>query len=422
MDKIKAVIQNSPWVIALIYLIIGIVWIAFSDQFVLTLWDDADSLTEVQSYKGFFFVAASSFLVFLLVRKSNSILGGVIEDLQVANNKFKATIEHAPVGIAHHKPDEKWIEVNQTLCDLLGYSRDELMKCEFSDFVHPDDLQKGRQLDSELIRGDIKNYEIEKRYIRKDGTQFEGMVRKSAVYNGKNVPLYLVVVLEDITKQKMNEKTIKKSLQEKEVLLAEVHHRVRNNLALISAFLDLESRNVKNKQVERVLGKNKVRIKCLSLIHDAFSDNNAGGIYFDKLLHQLIDFFQSFYSTKLPAIKIEKNISPVQLNINLAIPASLLFTELVINSAPNKFEDDSQPVLNVFLGEESGRITFRIFDNWTQPEQSELQNKKTFPSDIIQALVAQVKGKLETGVEQGKSMYSLRFNNIQKKGPGSSIN
>lgn len=423
MNKIKVLVRNSPWVIALIYVVIGCLWIQYSDQWVLSLLIDPDSITAVQSLKGWFFVGISGFLIFFLIRKSNNILGEVIDQLQRANNKFKATIEHAPVGIAHHRPNEKWMEINQTLCKQLGYSREELMKLDFSDFIHPDDLNKGRELDRKLVLGEIEYYSIEKKYIRKDGSQFHGRVQKSAVYNGKNSPLYLVVVLEDITKEKETEKQIIHALKVKEILLSEVHHRVRNNLALISAFFDLQNMNTENKEVHEILNKNKVRIKCLAMVHETFSDSlNLANIKFETFLDQLIDFLSSTFTGKYNEVEIRKTLSPVLLNINLAIPVSLILTELMINTKPGKFDDVKQPVISISLREESGHIILTLSDNGNVIEKkNSVKETNTLTFTIIKALVTQVNGTLDTQTGTDGTTVSLRFKKTEPRGPGNSI-
>jgi PAS domain S-box-containing protein len=427
MNKIKSLIKNSPWVIAVIYVVIGVIWIQFSDQIVLTLFDDSETITQIQSIKGWFFVFASGLLIFLLVKISNELLVGVINDLRVSNKKFKATIENAPLGIAHHKPNEKWIEVNQALCDLLGYEREQLMQLNFSDFIHPDDLEKGREMDQKLISGEVRRSQNEKRYIRKDGTIFTGMVHKSAVFNGRSEPSYLVVVLKDITRQKEQGNLILQSLKEKEMLLSEIHHRVRNNLALISAFFDLENLYTDNQQVHRILDKNKKRIKCLALIHESFAGSERlADIRFGSLLDELTDYLHSTFSQEGHISEIRKTISPVQLNINQAIPVSLIITELLIG-VQNEFNSHlKSSLLELSLKEEDNDIILMLSVNGMKnrngsQKKSVISNTEILSSTILQALVTQISGDLKSRTYGSGIEYSLLFEKNENRGPGSSL-
>jgi PAS domain S-box-containing protein len=420
MKRVKSLIRNSPVVIAMIYISIGFLWIQFSDQWVFAFLDDPESITRVQSLKGWFFVAASGLLIFLLIRKSNNMFGEVIQDLNMANIKFDSTIQNAPVGIAHHRPDEKWIEVNQTLCHMLGYTKKELMQLSFSDFIHTDDLEKGRELDKKLAQGEIKNFEIEKRYIRKDGSTFPGLIRKSAVRDINGSKPYLIAVLEDITRQKENEENVRKSLREKEVLLAEVHHRVKNNLALISALFDLQSMYTENTQIHSILDKSNIRIKCLSMIHESFSySENSAEINFETCLKQLMEFLSLSLSPDDTEIPISEDLSPVQLNINLAIPVSLIFTELMINASPKKFNTTGNPELSVSLHEKSGKISLTLA--CTEKEIFENEQSDTLTFMIVNTLVKQIEGELNSITENGTYTYKLTFKKSSVKGGGNSM-
>ncbi|MEX0769444.1 MAG: adenylate/guanylate cyclase domain-containing protein [Balneolaceae bacterium] len=166
----------------------------------------------MQSLKGFGFVGISSLLIFSLIWKNNAMLNEAIDDLKKSRDKFQATFNQAPVGIIHHRPDEKLLEVNQTLCKLLGYEEAELRKLDFSKIIHPDDLNKGRDLDRRLYEGQLARYSIEKSYIRKDGSSFPGLLHKSAVYNGQDGPVYLVGIIEDISQLKKTEQELRHSL------------------------------------------------------------------------------------------------------------------------------------------------------------------------------------------------------------------
>ena len=163
MNKLKTIIKSSPFIITLIYIVIGALWIQYSDQAVLSMFNAPDTITQVQSYKGWFYVLASGVLIYFLVYQSNVLLENLFIDTKKEQDKFEATFEHAPIGIAHHKPDEKWILVNKSLCKLLGYKKDQLLQLNFEDFIHPNDLQRGRQLDRDILEGTISSYKIQKK-------------------------------------------------------------------------------------------------------------------------------------------------------------------------------------------------------------------------------------------------------------------
>jgi two-component system cell cycle sensor histidine kinase/response regulator CckA len=118
------------------------------------------------------------------------------------------TFDLAPIGLAHVTPDGRWIDVNQTALDLLGYSREELLGNRYPDFTHPDDVAADREGRARLLAGEIPQHRIEKRYIRKDGTVVWGLLTVSVVRTATGAPDYLIAAVEDITARKLAEEAL----------------------------------------------------------------------------------------------------------------------------------------------------------------------------------------------------------------------
>ncbi|MEQ8523753.1 PAS domain S-box protein [Gracilimonas sp.] len=425
MDRIKTILKNSPFIIALVYILIGAVWIQYSDQSVLAYFDDPKMITWVQSLKGWFFVLVSGVMVYALVWKNNSLLSEAFDKLSKSRDEFKATFEYAPVGIAHHKPNENWIQVNQTLCDMLGYTREELLTLNFEDFIHPKDLTKGRTLDQELADQKHPFFKIQKRYRRKDGTYFPGLVSKSAVFNGEEKPAYLVVMLEDITEQKEAEKALKKSLKAKETLLAEIHHRVRNNLALISALFDLQAMCTKNENVHAILHDSKMRLKCLALVHESYADaEKTSHINFGDYLNQLVEFVYDTFKKEQGKnkIKLKADLPDLNLNINQAVPAGLLCNELLLNAYLNSFDDITEPIIEVGIEQEGEQVILTISDNGEKSSADyNLEKPESLGMLLVKTLTAQLNGTLSATEQDKKTSFELRFQKRDAKGPSSAL-
>ena len=425
MDRIKTILNNSPLVITLVYLLVGILWVQFSDQFVLVSFNEPETITRVQSLKGWFFVLASGVMIYLLVWKNNAVLNETIDRLTKSRDEFKATFKSAPVGIAHHKPNENWIQVNQTLCDMLGYKEEELLKLNFEDFIHPDDLTIGRELDQELAEQKRVFYKIEKRYRKKDGTYFPGLVSKSAVFNGPESPVYLVVMLENITEQKKTEEKLQQSVKAKESLLSEIHHRVRNNLALVSALFDLQSMYTENEKVHAILHDSQMRLKCLALVHDSYANaEKTSHIDFGDYLNQLVDFVQNTFNKEngKRTVKIKKEIPAVNLNINQAVPAGLLCNELLLNAYLNFYEDTKEPIIEVNLKELEKGVVLTVSDNGVKSSQKyNLEKPSSLGMLIVKTLNSQLRGYISITEQSDKTLFELTFKKRDLKGPSSAL-
>ena len=118
---------------------------------------------------------------------------------------FRATFEQAPIGIAHVAPDGHWLRINPRLCEIVGYSAAELRQLTFQDITHPDDLSSDLALVQKVLHGEISSYELEKRYIRKDGAIIWINLTVSLMRNAAGEPDFFISVIEDIQRRKQAE-------------------------------------------------------------------------------------------------------------------------------------------------------------------------------------------------------------------------
>jgi PAS domain S-box-containing protein len=123
--------------------------------------------------------------------------------------RFRGVFENAAVGIARVAPDGRWMEVNQRLCDIVGYAREELMTKTFGDITHPDDLEQDLEAMRRMLAGDIDTYLREKRYYRKDGSVVWANLTTSLVRNADGAPDYFVSLIEDISARKLAEEMLR---------------------------------------------------------------------------------------------------------------------------------------------------------------------------------------------------------------------
>lgn len=131
--------------------------------------------------------------------------------LKESEEQLRGTFEQAAVGIAHVAPDGRWLRVNQKLCDIVGYSKEELLKLTFQDITHPDDLDTDLGYVLQVLADEIKTYSMEKRYYRKDGSIVWINLTVSLLRETSGEPKYFISVVEDISDRKNAEEALKKS-------------------------------------------------------------------------------------------------------------------------------------------------------------------------------------------------------------------
>src|SRR5215813_4439415 len=151
-------------------------------------------------------------------RESHKKIEEKIDELRDSGARFRATFKNATISITRVAPDGCWLEVNQRLCDIVGYSREELMTKIFGDITHPNDLESDWNQARRLLAGEIENYSMEKRYYRKDGSTVWVNLTVSLARKADGSPDYFVSVIEDIsTRKRLEEANLKRG-----TLLADV--------------------------------------------------------------------------------------------------------------------------------------------------------------------------------------------------------
>ena len=139
--------------------------------------------------------------------------------LRRSEELFRATFEQAAVGIAHVDTDGKWLQVNQKLCDILGYSYEELLKLTFQDITHPDDLDANLDYFRQALAGEVDSYAMNKRYLRKDGTTVWANLTVSLVRSNEGEPKNFISIIEDINDRKRAEELLFQEKERAEVTL-----------------------------------------------------------------------------------------------------------------------------------------------------------------------------------------------------------
>jgi PAS domain S-box-containing protein len=128
--------------------------------------------------------------------------------LRISEGRFRSTFENAAVGVAHVGLEGQWLRVNDRLCDIVGYRREELLAKTFQDITHPDDVAADLAEARRLLGGEVSTYSMEKRYIRKDGSVVPVLLTASLVLNDDGSPDYFIAVVDDITERKRTEAAV----------------------------------------------------------------------------------------------------------------------------------------------------------------------------------------------------------------------
>ena len=233
---------------------------------------------------------------------------------------------------------------------ITGYSREELSGGSFFNLVHPKDRKASQERHRSKIKGEDIPGLFEMTIIRKDGTEIP--VELTSAYTTYKGGHANVVYIRDITERKMAEEKIKASLAEKELLLKEVHHRVKNNMQVISSLLKLGAGAVKNKEDAVVFKDSQNRIKSMALVYNKlYQAEDLANIDFGEYVRDLARNLAPSYKAVSGRVTTSVESSGVHLGVDQAIPCGLVVNELLTNSLKYAFPRGRGGEIRVSLGE-----------------------------------------------------------------------
>lgn len=237
---------------------------------------------------------------------------------------------------------------------------------------------------------------FEWRQQRPDGEQWDAEVHLMSFRSGDRQLLQFT--LQDISKRKHAEEQIMRSLEEKSLLLREIHHRVKNNMAIIAAILKQETRRTGDPGVKSILNDTLNRLMSMSLIHEQlYKSNDFSNIEFSDYLNLLATNLRQFFS-KFSPVSVSVEAENIMLGIDTAIPLGMIINELLMNSFEHAFagRPDGEIRVSMTRNADGNKFVLAVRDNGIGlPDDIDINNPKTFGMTIINATVTQIGGTAE---------------------------
>ncbi|MBA7520182.1 putative sensor histidine kinase pdtaS [subsurface metagenome] len=231
----------------------------------------------------------------------------------------------------------------------------------------------------------------------------------------------------DVTDRKRAEEKIKESLKEKEVLLKEIHHRVKNNMQIISSLLNLQSRYIKGKKALEMFQNSQERIRAMALVHEKlYRSQDLARINFVEYVNDLVKQLFRSHGISPTKIKFNVRIKDVFLDINRAIPCGLIINELVSNSLKHAFPASAKAAAGKpngrkgkididFYLDKDNKLLLKIKDNGVGlPDNIDIKNTKTLGLQLVVTLVEQLNGTIEVDIKRGTT-FKIKFDKSEGK-------
>ncbi|MBN2284028.1 MAG: PAS domain S-box protein [Deltaproteobacteria bacterium] len=338
------------------------------------------------------------------------------EFLRESNERFRALFERSLECVYIHDLRGNFIDVNQPTSNMTGYSRDEMLRLNFASLVDSEQLKTASRTLKSIVQNGAQSGVVEFRITRKDGGYRYVETSGSLVYrDGK--PYAVLGVGRDITEQKQAEEMIIQSLREKESLLQEVHHRVKNNMQIISSMLSLQSDTAPQEEVASILRDSEGRVRSMALIHEKlYLSPDLSSINFAEYVESLVSHLFVAHNVYSDIISFVPQVEDIPLAIETAIPCGLIVNELVTNTLKYAFPQGRKGEVIVALHRNSDQtLTLSVSDTGIGlPEDIDPRSTGTFGMQLVSILTDQLSGTLEIERTEGTT-FRITFSELQYK-------
>src|SRR5659263_119184 len=326
--------------------------------------------------------------------------------------RYRRLVDFSPFGIIIQS-DDKIDFLNPAAMKILGGTKpEELVGKKISQFIHPDYFEIFDEQNCKERNGEIEEL-IDAKFTRFDGTYVDIEIMsipfnyesKSAIYR----------VFQDITKRRQADERIKASLKEKEILLREIHHRVKNNMQIISSLLKLQSKYIENDKYLDLFKESRNMIESMAIIHERlYHSEDLSKINIKEYTRDLVNNLFHAYNINKSLIKSKINVDTVTLGMDFAILCGLIINELVTNSIKYAFPDNRKGEIEIaFRQTDENNFELVVSDNGVGiPEDLDIRKTQSLGLRLITMLVDdQLEG--EINLVRGKGTeFQIKFKGV----------
>jgi PAS domain S-box-containing protein len=337
------------------------------------------------------------------------------EALRTSEEKYRTLFESDPNYTILVGLDGVILDVNNAAVNFAGSSKEKLIGEKFTEL--------GLFLEEEIDL-QLKNFTrtIQTRMIQAFQCRVFNKGGGISWIESRLVPLEkegvlhsILVIATNVTDKKIATDNLESSLKEKEVLIKEIHHRVKNNMQIISSLLNLQTQHVDDDQLAMdVLKESQNRVRSMAMIHEKlYQSNDFTNIKFDDYIERLISELFYSYNINQDQIKPVLNVEDVLLNIETGIPCGLIISELVSNSLKHAFPQGREGELQISLQTYDNKYELIISDDGVGfPEDLDYRNTESLGLQLVNSLVNQVNGELELHQSNG-TKFKITFKALE---------
>lgn len=321
--------------------------------------------------------------------------------IKEGEDKLKAIFEAANIGISITNSEGKYIMFNSWWLEKLGYAEEEMRLKTNLDITYKDDVAQSKACFQDIISKKINRYNIEKRFVTKTGSVFWGDLSVSAIKDFNNNVTTIIGIVADITEKKSITEKNEALIKEKDILLQEAYHRIKNNMSAIIGLISIQMESEKSDLTKKAIWEIKGRIETIMSLYERLNCNkNYKELLIANYLSPLVhDIVATFSRNRL--VEIDIRIPDIIMNIQILTPLGIIVNELITNIMKYAFIEQEECLIIVELKKQDNHFTLIVSDNGIGiPQDVDFTKSNGFGLNIIRLLSEQIGGSVR--IERNK--------------------
>jgi PAS domain S-box-containing protein len=324
-----------------------------------------------------------------------------------AENLLNMIYDSADIGMCLTDINRKFVKVNKAYCRTYGYTEDELVGFEFTKVLPEHLRQYASDLHDRYLRYETEESAGEWQVKCKDGS-IKDIYVTAARMHSRSGQIFKVTTVTDITEKKRYTQKLESILAEKEQLVREVHHRVKNNLNIVSGLLYMQAEKVEEQpKIYELFTESINRIRTLSFIHEKlYKRDNLACIDLKDYLQSLASNIINTFSSSKAHIQLEMQLEAIEIDIDRCISCGLIVNEVLSNAFKHAFPQGQQGIIRLALRQEAQKVSLEVSDNGIGlPKGFRIESSGTLGMQLIHNLSRQLKAALEISVSPGTTFH-----------------
>jgi PAS domain S-box-containing protein len=324
--------------------------------------------------------------------------------LRESEAKFRSLVENANDAIVILNLQGEYLYISPKGTEMNSVSRESFIGQSFETVVHPEDIDKVHQALGAIISSKQPYEGLVYRAMDGGGSWHWYASSGAPLFDDAGNVTAILAITRDITRDKVAEQAMRTTLERLEqsnkqntMLMKEIHHRVKNNLAVISALLSLRARGLKDASAKDALQESRDRIKVMAEVHELMYQHDSNErIAFDKYLSGLVERMQRSFGSGKQQIRFALEVGQVELGIDQAVPLGLIINELLTNTVKHAFAaDHPDPNVTITVAADDKHIKLTVTDNGVGvADTTTLETSDTLGMTVINSLTEQLEGQV----------------------------